>query len=337
MQKIKSIDNNDFNIQFNVLNQCNYSCRYCPAYLNDGSKPTILVQDYINFFKNLFLDNPKIFEYENRFIGFTGGEPTIYEGMDVLIDFFKENNFNITLDTNGSAKMDFWEKNLSKINMTNLSVHPRYANFHHILKVVKLGIEKQSIVKVGILMDPNHWERAMEAVDFFKEQKIPIMEFKGLTFRLSPEETKSLVKATSNDNQKDRHYYNTYSPEQLQWIKNNKYHSNIFLKEMNPNYVTRNAYITYDDYTKEKFLGQEVISKGLNEFFGYQCESGKSNLSIRWNGDVKGSHCSAKANIKFGNLILNKDLRIKLSNNAVLCQHAKCGCVSDMRIKKWIE
>jgi len=337
MQKIKSIDNNDFNILFTVLNQCNYSCRYCPAYLNDGSRPRTLIQDYINFFKNLFLDNPQIFQYENRFISFTGGEPTIYEGIDALIDFFKENNFNVTLDTNGSAKMDFWEKNLSKINMTNLSVHPRYANFHHVLKVVKLGIEKQSIVKVGILMDPEYWDRAMEAINFFQENKVPIMEFKGLTFRLDRSESKNPSKATSTEDQQKTHYYKTYSPEQLEWIKNNKYQTNTPLKEINPNYQMRNTYIIYEDNTKEKFLGQEVITRGLNEFSGFLCEAGKSNLSIKWNGDIKGSHCSNKTNIKFGNLIQDKNLRIKLSNNGVLCQRAKCGCVSDMRIKKWRE
>lgn len=334
--KIKSIENNEFNILFTVLNKCNYNCKYCPSYLNNGSKPRILVQDYINFFKNLFLDNPQIFQYEKRFISFTGGEPSIYEGIEDLIDFFKENDFNITLDTNGSAKMHFWEKNLSKLNMTNLSVHVKYANFDHILQVVKLGIEKQSVVKVAILMDPEHWDRAMEAVNFFKEKKIPILEFKGLTFRLEKQEAKNPLKAMSTDNQQKRHYYNTYSQEQLNWIKNNKYHSNIPLKEINPNYVTRNAYIIYEDGTKQKFLGQELVTKELNKFDGYECEAGKSNLSIKHNGDIKGAHCSAKVNTKFGNLIENKNLRIKLNNSPVLCRHDKCSCVSDMRIKKWI-
>ena len=167
--KIKAIENDEFNIQFTILNKCNYQCVYCPPKLNSGSTPLISIQTYINFFKNLLLDNPEIMQYQKRFVGLTGGEPTIYEGIDDLIDFFKENNFYIGLDTNGSAKMDFWEKNLSKINMTNLSVHPRYANFKHVLEIVKLGIEKQSIVKIGILMDPKYWERAHEAINFFKE------------------------------------------------------------------------------------------------------------------------------------------------------------------------
>jgi hypothetical protein len=161
------------------------------------------------------------------------------------------------------------------------------------------------------------------------------MEFKGLTFRLDRSESKSPLKARSTEDQQSSYYYNTYSPEQLEWIKNNKYQTNISLKEINPNYQMRNTYIIYDDDTKEKFLGQEAIARGLNEFSGFLCEAGKSNLSIKWNGDIKGAHCSNKTNIKFGNLLENKNLRIKLSSNAVLCQRTKCSCVSDMRIKKW--
>lgn len=326
MKKIKTIENNEFNLQVTVSNKCNYHCRYCPSILNNGSVPLIPTENYIKFFKNLFIDNPEILEYENKFIGLTGGEPTIYPGIESLIDFFNEHNFNVGLDTNGSAKMDFWERNLSKINMTNLSIHLRYANFKHALNIVQLGIQKQSVVKIAILMDPEYWERGMEAVSFFKEHNIPILEFKGLTFKLAT--------SKAENGQKRKDYYNTYSVEQLEWLKNNVYHKNVNMSDVNPDYQQRNAYVIYDDGSKEKFLGQEIISKNLNKFQGYKCEAGKSNLSIHWNGDVKGSHCPIRSS--FGNLINNKDLRIKLDETPILCKYEKCSCVSDMRIKKWI-
>jgi MoaA/NifB/PqqE/SkfB family radical SAM enzyme len=326
MKKLIAIENNEFNLQFTVSNKCNYHCRYCAPILNNGSAPIISSETYINFFENLFIDNPEILEYDKKFVGLTGGEPTIYEGIDSIIDFFYKKGFNISLDTNGSAKMDFWERNLSKINITNLSVHLRYANFKHALNVVKLGIEKQSIVKIAILMDPEYWDRAMEAVSFFKEHNVPIIEFKGLTFKLGASKLKN--------GQQRKYYYNTYTDEQLEWIKNNTYHKNIDLYNINPNYQTRNAYIIFDDGTKEKFLGQEAISRNLNKFQGYNCETGKSNLSIHWNGDVRGSHCPI--NSSFGNLIKDKNLRVKLNKTSTICQYEKCSCVSDIRIKKWI-
>lgn len=320
--KIKSIENNEFNIQFTVSNQCNYSCRYCPPKLNSGSTPLISTETYIRFFTDLINDNPEIMNYEKRFVGLTGGEPTVYPGIEDLINFFKENNFNVGLDTNGSAKIDFWERNLSKINMTNLSVHARYANFKHVLEVVKLGIEKKSAIKIAILMDPEYWERAHEAVNFFKENNVPIMEFKGLIFRM-------------HYGEKEKNYYDTYTPEQMNWIKSNTYHNNINLKEINPNYQTRNAYIIYENGIKEKFLGQKMQAEELNQFKGFKCFAGKDNLSIRWDGTVQGAHCGIKT-ITFGSLLENPNLKIKLLKDPIVCTLKKCSCVSDMRIRKWI-
>ncbi len=327
MNKIKSIENNEFNIQLTVSNKCNYSCRYCAPKLNNGSTPLIPVETYIRFFTDLIVDNPEIMDYEKRFVGLTGGEPTVYPGIDDLIDFFRENDFNIALDTNGSAKMNFWEKNLSKINMTNLSAHVRYANFKHILEVVKLGIQKQSVVKVAILMDPEYWDRAMEGINFLKENNVPIMEFKGLIFR-------SGKVPKDGQGQQRKEYYDTYTPEQMDWIKSNAYYNNINLTEINPNYQTRNARIIYEDGTKEKFLGQKVQSQELNKFLGYKCYAGTDSLSVRYDGSITAAHCSK--DVKFGNLVQNPNLRINLLKDPIVCPFKRCSCVSDMRIRKWI-
>jgi len=322
--KIQAIENSEFNIQMTVLNQCNYSCRYCPPKLNSGSTPLISTETYLKFFKNLLIDNPEIMQYEKRFVGFTGGEPSLHPGAEAMIDFFKDNDFNISFDTNGSAKMDFWERNLSKINMTNLSVHLRYANFKHILNVVKLGVEKQAVVKLGILMDPEYWDRAHEAIAFFKENNVPIMEYKGLIFRLGDKTNTR------------KSFYDTYTDEQMEWIKNNSYHNNLALSQVNPNYQTRNAYVVYEDGTREKFLGQKIQAQEINNFSGFKCFAGRDSISVKWDGSIRGAHCGIRGTT-FGSLLLNPDLRIKLVKEPIMCTLAKCSCIADMRIKKWKE
>ena len=322
--KIQAIDNIEFNIQMTVLNQCNYSCRYCPPKLNSGSTPLISTETYLKFFKNLLIDNPEIMQYEKRFVGFTGGEPTLHPGVEAMIDFFRDNDFNISFDTNGSAKMDFWERNLSKINMTNVSVHLRYANFKHLLNIVKLGVEKQAVVKLGILMDPEYWDRAHEAIAFFKENNVPIMEYKGLIFRLNDKTNRR------------QNFYDTYTDEQMEWIKTNSYHNNLALTQVNPNYQTRNAYVVYEDGTREKFLGQKVQAQELNTFSGFKCFAGRDSISVKWDGSIRGAHCGIKGT-NFGSLLLNPDLRIKLVKEPIMCTLTKCSCIADMRIKKWKE
>ena len=123
----------------------------------------------------------------------------------------------------------------------------------------------------------------------------------------------------------------------MDWIKNNTYYNNIkSLTEINPNYQTRNAYVVYEDNTREKFLGQEIISKSLNKFKGYECDAGKSNLSIKWDGRVTGAHCGIKT-LTFGNLLKNPNLKIKLLKSPTICSLEKCGCIADMRISKRVK
>lgn len=328
---IKAIESHDFNLQISVLNKCNYSCTYCPACLHDGSTPTIPVETYIKFIASLLENNPSINAYKQKFAGLTGGEPTIYPDIEKLFQFLREKDFNISLDTNGSAKREFWEKNLSSINMTNLSVHPRYANFKHVLDVVKIGIEKHSIVKVAIIMDPAYWNRAKEALDFFIKNQVPLIEVKGLTFKTT--------RYDNDTHNKEFTYHDTYTPEQLDWITKNTYIAHGHIREINPNYKTRVSFLINEDGGRDRFRGQDLISSGQNMFLNWKCDIGRSNLTIRWNGDIMAATgaCRSQNNMMFGNLIQTPDLKVKLVDTPTICRQARCGCISDMRVNKWKE
>jgi MoaA/NifB/PqqE/SkfB family radical SAM enzyme len=328
---IKAIDSQDFNLQISVLNKCNYSCKYCPVDLHSGSMPIIPVKTYTKFITSLLRNNPVINNCKQKFAGLTGGEPTVYPEIESLIQFLRKKDFNISLDTNGSAKREFWEKNLSLINMTNLSVHPRYANFKHILDVVKIGIEKQSIVKVAIIMDHAYWDRAKEALDFFIKNQVPLIEVKGLTLKTS--------KHRNNNRDKEFTYHDTYTAEQLDWIKQNAYIAHGSIWQINPNYKTRTAFVVSEDGSREKFRGQDLISSEQNTFLNWKCDIGRSNIMIRWNGDVTGASgaCRSQNNMIFGNLIQTPNLKVKLTDTPITCRQERCGCISDIRVNKWRE
>jgi methionyl aminopeptidase len=85
MNKIKSIISDEFNITLTVTNSCNYRCKYCPPNLQNGSEEPILVETYIKFFTNLIEDNPQINNYSERFISITGGEPSLYKGIEAAV------------------------------------------------------------------------------------------------------------------------------------------------------------------------------------------------------------------------------------------------------------
>jgi len=186
MNKIKSIISDEFNITLTVTNSCNYRCKYCPPNLQNGSEEPILVETYINFFTNLIKDNPQINDYSERFISITGGEPSLYKGIEELISFLNENNFNVTLDSNGSAPKEVWERLFEKTNNTHLSFHPRYSKFPKFDELIEIGQRKNAMMSIGLLMDPEHWDRVLEAVEHFKQYNIPV-SYKGVVARTKSE------------------------------------------------------------------------------------------------------------------------------------------------------
>jgi organic radical activating enzyme len=304
--RITSIENNSFTINLIVFNLCNYNCSYCPSRLKDGSQQKISAEDYINFFSNLFSDNPQIFNYPRREVSFTGGEPSIYPEIENLLKFFKENNFENSIITNGSAKVDFWNKNFSNIDTLCLSFHPRYGNYRHVTEVINIFKNNNHKFFLNILMDKDYWSRAIEAAEYFESQNIRVV-YKGILDKHSS--SRSI-------------YYVDYSQEQLDFLARNT------TKE-----VSTDIIVSYSNGEKERFDGQKIISNKLNHLSGYICDAGVSSLAIKWDGEVTGAQCREKI---FGNLSHNKNLRIKLLQSGLICRKTTCACVYDLKINKKI-
>ena len=327
--KIKSIITDEFNITLSVTNHCNYSCEYCPKFLHEGSTPVVDVEVYINFFTQLFIDNPEIEQYSRKFITLTGGEPTLYKGIERLVKFFKAHDFNITLVSNGSAGLPVWEEIIGDINYTSLSFHSRYSKFKKFAQIIDIAVRKNTMVGVGVVMDPEHWDRTLEAVEHFKEINIPIA-YKGV---LSKHSSKNFLH--KGDDLFFGEYSGLYTQEQLDYLRNNTYQRfDRGLDGYDPHHVTLSTKVFYEDGTQEKFQQQKLVAEGTNYFEGYLCDAGKSNLSIKWDGSIVGAHCGGKWSGTFGNLVQNNNLRVKLQTTPITCIKHRCSCGPDMRITK---
>jgi MoaA/NifB/PqqE/SkfB family radical SAM enzyme len=325
MTVINTISNNNFIMGITLLNKCNYKCKYCPPRLNSGSSPIVSKDTYIKFFDNLLADNPKINDFDNRFIAMSGGEPSLYEGVEDLLDYLKSKNFLVNFDTNGSAKIEFWENCFSKVNSTHFSFHPRYANYKHFEQIIETAIKQDAIITIGVLMDPLYWDRAVEAYEFFRKYPINVT-CKGLRSRLDGKQEDNIYSGDVHGE-----YIDVYTPEQMLFIKEN--HTQI--KDVKRPKIRNKSNIVYDDGTEETIvISQNIVSRELNNFYGYKCWAGSLSLTIKWNGDVTGAQCG-KSSGYFGNLNTNPDLRVKLLDKPIICSKKnKCSCITDIRIPK---
>ena len=86
-------------VNYHITNRCNYHCTYCFGKFNGQKDPTLDDAKKI-------VDNIALYFAQNNIadgrINFAGGEPTLYEHLDELIDYTSSLGIRVSIVTNGS-------------------------------------------------------------------------------------------------------------------------------------------------------------------------------------------------------------------------------------------
>jgi len=305
---IKSISNDAFGINFVINNWCNQRCVYCPPVLHEGRFPHIPSEIYINFFNNLNNDNPEIQLKPIRRITLTGGEPSFYKGVEAVMGCLRSINFQVAMNTNLGNNLKFWESASNYIDVLYPSFHPRYADTDHFKRVFDIFLNKGKLIELHVLMDPEYWDKAVDAVNIFRGIDNILVNSKGI------------LEVTNWK----KHLTAQYSSEQLNYIKDNP--SN----KTSANYKD-NIVVEYKDGKKTLFDGQELLANNYHNFKGINCGVGKNGLNIKEDGSIWGGCCRQRY---FGNLQQNQNLRIKLYTDTLICPRDTCPHLFDMKIQK---
>lgn len=97
-----------------LTDKCNFKCPYCRGLRKD-------IQGTLNFDKAEWILNYWL-DQGLKNIRFSGGEPTLYYGLEDLIKICKYRNLkHIAVSTNGSANFDYYKK-LIKLGVNDFSV-----------------------------------------------------------------------------------------------------------------------------------------------------------------------------------------------------------------------
>lgn len=123
-------------LEVNLIKQCNAKCSWCIE--KNGYHPKKIVS-WKTIAKKAIGSNAKN-------ILLLGGEPTLYEDLEPLINYLKENKCNVWLTTNGSKLFSsFAKKYLYNIKGINISIH--HYNMKKNKKITGLSIKKENIIK----------------------------------------------------------------------------------------------------------------------------------------------------------------------------------------------
>jgi hypothetical protein len=315
--------NNNWNpktlrIELSLGNVCNYRCWYCFPGCNSGNfkfpnidllKTNIphLIQHYRQHL------GKEVFEFE-----FVGGEPTHWPKLLEFIKFLKENfNCLITMTTNGSKKLEWWNEASKYFDRVTLSCHYQYVDIVEFRKVADLLYDNGVMVSSSVIMDPANWDQCMGLVNYLKKSRnrwtIRYADIIGHNISYSQAQTKILKK------------YRARRPNPLWFWKNNKYYiSKVKIKD--------------DQGKSHKLNENELILKSLNRFDGWKCNIGLDWIVVNMQGELTGN-CGQKL---FG---LNKNFNLYQETfvsdfapllAASICDRYSCNCTLESNMKKVI-
>ena len=317
-------------IQWNMGNQCNYKCEYCPDILHDGSKPWLPLEAYLTAIERLsthYNNQGKRVDYE-----LIGGEVTVLPGFEEIIRKISEYNTHSVVFTNGSRTINWWSKSKHYMDGVVLTYHPLSQDEQHLINVIN-EIKDYVTIDINIAGIGGDVLRLGEFVeelrDLFKDcehnryDNVSICVktmYKKLLGRNSKQETywqytKEEQKVLPRPGIKPRPIEPTPEPQQ----ENEPVQDTSWMTEF-----------IYDDDTKKYVQSHQIINQGLNKFKGMKCHLGFESLNIDATGEMYSSWCGA---VNFGNV---GSLDWKLPETKTSCPFEYCNNISDISITKTV-
>lgn len=309
---------NRLRIEFMVGNYCNYQCWYCGPYANGGD--VRWPNDYDALLKNFrHLLDFYVANGRDKFeINVLGGEPALWPNVAKFARDIKANyNAKLTMSSNASRTIRWWEKNADAFDKILFSYHHKEADIEHYIKVLDTVYDKGVPLNGLILMDPTVWDECVDAIEIMKRKSrnpwfICAME-------VHPPQ---------------------YTPEQREIFKKHvKRRPPVWrvVKDEWENFTKVKTKVIHSDGSKKRVERNYFSTNDLNEFEGWMCNIGIENINIQKDGKITGT-C--------GNLLYGEDKFYNLYDPKFtetfepklvpsVCTIHKCWCQPEMLMTKW--
>lgn len=320
MSELIKIDSNIspdvLRIELFLSNLCNYKCWYCFPGSNEGTHrwpdldPLI---DNLSFLFDYYIKNKGKKKFNIHIIG---GEPTIWKNLGDFARHFKQHyNCRITMSTNGSRTLRWWEEHGKDFDEVMISCHHEFVDVDHVSAVANILYEKKVWSTAMVLMDPNAWERCLTLIEQLKKSNNgwPITALEVY------------------------HHTISYTEEQKRYLNNS-------IKKMpNPWYYLRSKKTEYrkptvyfDNGTNKRVDVNWISLNGLNHFYGWECNIGVDTVYVNKDGFLTAACGEFLYDLNFKYNVFEKDFPTKFNPEIkpTVCRQQSCHCQPEINCRK---
>jgi organic radical activating enzyme len=285
-------------------NGCSYACSYCPKWLHDGSVGWQRAEDVLAFY-DLLHDHYARLRDKQVWLQFTGGEPTMHPQIIRLLQQASARGFQVSLISNGSRTLRFWQKIAPCLNSVILTYHNEFAELDHFRSVGQL-LCQQMPVHLNVTMRPDHFDRTLDEARALREA------MPGASISLKP------LRVDFEDVLFD------YTPAQLQVMSDGIAPTAVQEGAMPRGTMT----VAMAGGVRQRVRANEFVLRGENHWRGYLCNAGLESLRIKGSGVITRAVCSV------GGEIGRLGAAVALPVAPIICSADTCSCVADILISK---
>lgn len=285
-------------------NSCSYACSYCPKSLHDGSISWQRVEDVCDFY-DLLRTHYMLRRGKRVWIQFTGGEPTMHPQIFRLLDAASASGFLVSLISNASRTLRFWQKIAKYLDSVILTYHNEFADLDHFRAVGRVLAERMP-VHINVTMRPDHFDRTLD------EARVLRSAMPAASITLKP------LRVGFDTQLFD------YTQDQLDIMSAGLPQAAAQLGLMPRGTMT----VLEEDGTRRTIRATEFVVRGENRWKGYRCNAGLESLRVIGQGSITRAVCSAGGEIgRLGG-------PIALPAAPILCPASVCACTADILITK---
>ena len=311
-------DNRVLRVNWHLGNTCTYKCSYCDPSLNSGDIPwpsvdraKKIIDDIVSIYSTQYNKNTFIFEI-------TGGEPTVYPGIEELCRHMKSLGIFIQLCTNGSRTVRWWEENAENFSLITNSYHVEFTDVKHLTAVCNTVIDKGVIANALVLLDPFNFDKVKNDLEYMKE----FGNFGISVRRVEDRNSTSTIKRSS-----------AYTDEQLLYLNNNVDIKEKITIPFSDN-MRHQPILIKEDNTQQIVNENTVYSTDDNNFLGWDCYAGIDTLSLDVKGNISPAYCYTGYKKVIGNWLTDDLAELHWPRGSMKCGDMRCVCVNDIRARK---